>query len=797
MKYKISTAALLLTSGFTSLASFSAMPPARAADAPPPDYEEIVVTGSRAPAKSELQTLAPVEVVTGAELARTGGAGLLQQLSTLVPSFNLPAIAGQDASSAVRYGQLRGLSPDETLVLVNGKRRHASAIVNVGGNLGPGSVPVDLDFIPDSAIDHVEILRDGAAAQYGSDAIAGVVNIILKSDHDGGAVSGLIGQYARDQGLTFQTGGHTGYSFGDGGSLTVFGELRREDPIDRSSGDPAHDFAHTEINHARGEERIYQFGFNGVLPVNDAVTAYAFGTYGRRNTLAYQNFRQPDDADNVLAIYPGGFEPRLAVEEDDFSITAGLRGAVAAWNWDLSTTYGRDIARFGVENSVNPTFGSLSPTKFDNGDEAFGQWTTTLDISRPVEFLGRPLNIAFGAEFRRETYDIDAGTAPSYTDGGMGGYTLGSVSFIGFTPADVVSADRNVEAFYTDFESEITDKWKFGLAGRLEHYDDFGTTLAGKASTRYQLLDGLAVRATVSNGYRAPALGQSFFSSTSSNQFFDSTANLVYLRPGSAAAQALGAGKLTPEKSINTSLGVVIEPVRDLTLTVDAYRIDIKNRILLSSQIYDAFNPGVADLLAALGYPGANAFQYFTNAADTRTNGVDVVATYRIDGGPAGQFKLSANFDYNRTQIRRLVANPAQLDALGALLFDRNRIGQVVDGNPKNKLILGVDWSLDAWTVNFRETRYGQTFERDFSGDGPNFGDSIVQPKWITDIDIAYAVNDSWTLAVGAKNLFDVTPGKRPPNSPFISSAGGEDYPGTSPYGLGGAFWYVRTSLAF
>jgi iron complex outermembrane receptor protein len=771
-----------------------------ATDSPP----EVVVTGTRAPGRSVVQSLAPIEIVKSDELETTGRPGLIQQLSDLVPSFTLPAISGQDASAAVRYGQLRGLSPDETLVLVNGKRRHNSALVNVGGNFGAGSVPVDLDFIPASAIDHVEILRDGAAAQYGSDAIAGVINIILKSGNEGGSVSSLFGAYDRGEGFTFQGLGDAGYKIGQGGSIHVFGEWRREDAVDRSS--PSQNASsvnfgqHVELNHAKPEERVYQFGFNGDVPLNDDVTLYGFGTYGRRNALTFQSFRDATTCcDAFPAFYPTGYQPRLAIEEDDFALTAGLKGAVQSWNWDLSATYGRDSAGFAVENSVNTTLGLASPKNFDDGTEIFSQLTTTLDISRPITLpiVGVPASIAFGVEHRYEEYRIEAGEKASYTDGGLNPFgTYGSVSFVGFTPDDATDASRNVEAAYADLEADLTSRWRLGIAGRGEHYDDFGNVLSGKASTRYQVIDGLALRGTISNGFRAPALGQDNFSATSSNQFGGSSANIVYLKPGSPAALALGGGKLAPEHSSNYSVGFVAEPAHNLTVTVDAYQVDVNDRILLSTQTTEQFTTGTQAALQALGIQGVDGFQYFTNAANTRTRGIDLVSTYKIDGGAYGKFALTGDFAYNHTKILKLKPTPAALAALGATLFDTNRQGDITLGLPQTKFTLGVDWSLGSWSVNARETRYGQTIERvgfDSSAD------TISGAKWITDLSAAYRVTDAWTVAVGSNNLFNVVPGRRNLGvfGGFTSPSGGDDYPGTTPYGNTGGFYYLRTSYAF
>ena len=672
-------------------------------------FTERVTVGSRM-AGAEAEKAVPVDIITPDQIAASGYAETAQVIQSLAASFNFPRPTITDGTDTVRPATLRGLGPDQVLVLINGKRRHQSALVHLNGSIGRGSTGVDLNAIPLSAIDHIEVLRDGAAAQYGSDAIAGVINIVLKGGESrpnmttkfGLSKGTFTGNRCASSGLNCAEGDDIGFSDGEladvggswgiglgKGSVTVAAEYRHHNRTNRASFDPrdqivvgdAGNNLVAEPNHRWGDPdtRDAMTFVNASVPLNRAETRflYGFGGYSRRQANSAGFYRRALDVRNWPEIYPLGFLPAIRPTVVDASGTAGVRGAFNNWTYDVSGQYGRNSFAFTIGDSLNVSLGpSLPPNKttFEAGTLALNQFVGNVDVSRPVRvghFAG-PLNVAMGAEYRRENYQIIAGEPDSYRDGGVpnragGPAAIGVQVFPGFRPSNEVDESRSSVAGYVDVEGDVLPWLRLGAAARAERYSDFGSTVDGKITMRVRADRRFIVRSSFSTGFRAPSLGQSFFSSTATN-FLNLGQGLVpveslTLPVSSAAAQALGAQPLEPERSTHTSAGVVIAPASALDVTIDYYRIAIDNRIVLSGNFTAA---PIAVLLAPFG---ANSARFFTNAIDTQTNGVDATASYRA-GAAGGRRRAAAC----RLQQHALEGRRRHCDAAAA---GRLRVGAV------------------------------------------------------------------------------------------------------------------------
>jgi iron complex outermembrane receptor protein len=795
-------------------------------------FSEQVTVGSRA-AGAEAEKAVPVDVISHEQIAASGFAETAQVIESMIPSFNFPRPSITDGTDTVRPATLRGLGPDQVLVLINGKRRHQSALVHLNGSIGRGSTGVDLNAIPIAAIDHVEVLRDGAAAQYGSDAIAGVINIVLKNGVSPGALSSKFGLSKgsfpgnrcnsagqacvsgddidfSDGGL-FDVGGSWGAPVGRGGkgSVTVAAEYRHHNRTNRASFDPrdqivagdASNNAVAQPNHRWGDPdtRDVMTFVNANLPLNAAETrfVYAFGGYSRRIANSAGFFRRALDPRDWPQIYPQGFLPVIEPTVVDVSGTGGVRGIFKKWTYDVSGEYGHNSFAFTIGDTLNVSLGPTIPpnkTEFDAGTLELNQFVGNIDLSRPFRIKGfeGPLNVAFGAEYRRENYQIQAGEPDSYRDGGIpnqagGAAAIGAQVFPGFRPSNEVNASRNSVAAYVDVEGDVIKRLRIGLAGRAEHYSDFGGTLDGKVTARLQLLPQFVVRSSVSTGFRAPSLGQSYFSSTATN-FVNLGQGLVpveslTLPVSSPPALALGAAPLKPETSRHVSAGVAINPIPALDLTIDYYHIAIDDRIVLSGNFTAA---PIALLLAPFG---ANSARFFTNAIDTRTQGVDAMASYHLTLDRAGDVRLRAGYNNTKTKIVGAIATPPQLAGFESVLFDRIEQRRITCGQPRDNVRLGGDWRRDRFGVNVETARYG-----DFCSFTLNpADDQVYDAKWLTDFEVSYRVSRS-LLAFGVQNLFDVFPDR---NTTVNSFNGIQTFPSQSPFGMNGRTLYARIGWNF
>ncbi|HEX8643633.1 MAG TPA: TonB-dependent receptor [Allosphingosinicella sp.] len=903
-------------------------PPAAQGEAAQEDAQEeeiaqgdaIIVTGTRRTDRTLADSPVPIDVIGSEAIANSGQTETNRILNDLVPSFNFPQPSIADGTDALRPATLRGLSPDQTLVLVNGKRRHVSSLLNINGTIGRGSAAVDLNMIPGLAISRIEVLRDGASSQYGSDAIAGVINIQLRNAPSGGRVTATYGRYhttlsdvaritslqtnaagqpfldpndnrvlaanaegerrARD-GEMFTIGANIGVPLG-AGFANFTAEYRDRNPTNRAGYDlrpnynrPTAAFDARELTFDRlqfryGDARTedYSFFLNTGMPLGaSGWELYGFGSYGHRDGLSAANYRnqnaaanrdfgallpgQTPNAQNFVPLTPDGFLPYIDTDLDDYSATAGIRGAVAGWRVDFSAQYGHNSFDYTVRNSLNTSFGTASQTTFDAGGLGYGQFVGNLDFSREFDMgLASPLSVAVGAEHRRESFQIRPGDEQSYQTGPLfrasftttlanctaqGGQfnagtgvcsfpgraaPAGAQGFPGIPAGSATDESRNSWAAYVELDADLFEGFTTVLAGRYEHFSDFGGTLNGKLAVRYEPVQGFALRGSISNGFRAPSLHQQYFTTTSTNFINGLPVDISTLAVDSPVARALGSNDLEPEESVNLSLGATANPVPGLTLTFDWYRIDIDNRIVLTENLgaagagTPAVNAAVKALLDANGFQSVGAARFFINGLDTRTRGLDAVASYRWQTGTVGNWTFTAAYNQNRTRIVNRLNNLGPLATIpGIVLFGRVEGIRFTDGQPRDKIVFSADGEMGNFGLTARTTRFGSVIAPGATAPladplsltalGPD--DIRLGAKWVTDLELRYRAFDRLELAIGADNLFDVYP-DRSPFGPRPASEGGGVYPinqyylpysGFSPFGFNGRFLYGRASIRF
>lgn len=815
-------------SSVSAMLAASAMVPAMEAPDPAP-AEPIIVTGTRSSNRTVAESLAPIDVLGKNDLQANGKQSVRDLLGALVPSISV-SNSGAGASFAVKTLSLRGLSGDQLLVLVNGKRRHNTATLFINGTTQNGQSPPDLDLIPANAIERIEVLRDGASAQYGSDAIAGVVNIILKNDYSGGA-SALFGANGDGGGLTSRMQADYGFALGDGGHLhlsadgymqgrTIRGTANTSQFYDKINGqpDPREATVNRFVNKPGQPQAVGgNLAYDASLPIGESVELYSFGTASKRHADSWLTFRNPNAVNNIPEIYPEGYIPHLHVHDKDFQVAGGLRGdGPAGVHFDLSTTYAENKVDYDESTALNASMGPASPTGFYIGYVKGTEWTSNLDLNRKFDLgLAEPLFVAAGAEYRENSYTIGAGEPASYIDGGYRSTTgsnagkaraSGSQGVTGFLPDSAGTFHRHSWSAYLNLEQTIVHGFDIALAGRHEDYSDFGTTDTGKVSVRIEPVKGIALRGTASTGFRAPTMQQQHYASASTIGVVlpgATTATLVPVRAlpvNDPVAIALGSQPLKPEKSTNYSAGLVLTPLRRLNITVDAYQISIRDRILLSGTLNGSPTPtgGLNPVATILQNAGLNPFQsgfYFSNAASTRTRGLDIVSTYKADFGGLGTATFSLSGNFNKTKFTRLDV-PAVLAQYGLALIDRARQGDFTKGMPRNKFIANVLWNVGPFSANVRATRYGEVTQvaAAKAADGI-YHDDTIRPKVIFDLDLTYEVHKGVKLGVGANNLFNIYPTTL--DKVNQGATGFSYYNPYSPYGFSGGFYYGKLNLSF
>lgn len=714
--------------------------------------QTVTITGSRVSARSMTETATPVDMIRREDITASGQLQLQNALSVAVPSFSVSKPSTAGALDFTSSPTLRGLGPGDLLLLLNGKRRHTTGALNLNNQIGRGDVGYDFNTIPPAAIGRVDVLRDGASAVYGADAVAGVINVVLDKS-TGGFGTAQVGISDKGDGETADASVGFGARIGDGGVVRTTVRVNERKRGNRAEPDTRQQYFGTDPvtgapttisgnygsgtgltssngtldareatidrnNHWLGDSpfRSGTVFVNSELPLGD-ITAYAFGGVSTLTGRSQGFFRRPGDDRTVRALHPNGFRPYQKSQFDNASLAVGARGTGwLGFDWDVSTLYGRSALDDRIENSNNASLGATGPTAAYVGGVRFAQWTTNLDLTRELALGGAtPARFATGLELRREEFESVAGEPDSYRVGGaaiLDGPNAGRPAPVGMqmlpglTPDDVRKATRNSSALYAELEQDLSRDWVITGAARYEHFSDFGNNSTYKLSTRYKVTGPLSLRGSYSTGFKAPHLAQSYTSTTTIN-FTNFVATTVRLLPvDNPAARALGAQDLKPAKSQNSSVGFVYNQ-GPFSATVDAYQIRIKDRLALSTQFASS---ALTAQLATLGFPGIDAVQFMTNAIDTTTRGVDISGSWRIPMEAMGT--LTANFaaNYNETKLDRISGTPAPLTALGisAPLFDLTQQVRVTESTPKDKITLGLNWKRGDWTVNLNTVRHGQ-----------------------------------------------------------------------------------------
>ena len=827
--------------------------------------ETFQVIGSRLPGRSAQDSPVPVDVIQGEDLQTYGIRDMDSLLSATVPSYNVNQQPISDAATLIRPANLRGLSSDQTLVLVNGKRRHrASVITWLGGGVSDGSHAPDVSVIPAIALDRVEVLRDGAAAQYGSDAIAGILNFKLREDREGLEVHTSYGQNYHGDGDKVQVAANLGLPLTENGFANLSFEFLNADETSRSvQRDDARGLIERGNEYVRrpaaqiwgAPEVQYDYKFFGNLGIDlEDINArvYAFGNYAERKVEGGFFFRNPntrggvfDGPGNTLKVadlsgtgagcpavpidlaadytaalaglpdhcfafnekFPGGFTPRFGGYVQDWSIAFGLRGEVESesallngWRYDASASFGQNSVDFFMHNTINPQLAAMRtniPTSYKPGSYTEFDKVFNLDFSRPfdVGIFYSPLNVAFGLEYREEEFEVEAGGENSwYVDDGPNGlasqgFGIASNGFPGFRPDIAGTFNRGSYAGYIDLEAEVIESLTLGIAGRHEAYEGMADTVDGKASARWQFLEQWAMRGSVSSGFRAPTVGQANVRNVTTAFDAGRLADRATLPPDHPISVLKGGKPLDPEKSINYSVGTVLN-LGDLEVTVDYYRIKVQDRIgQTSSQTLSQADKAT---LLAQGVTDASSYssvRFFANAFDTTTQGVDIVATYPLES-VVGHTLFTFVGNWNDTKV----------DSFDDNVIGPMRLLNLEKSLPEFRFSLMADHTWGPWRLLTRVHFYDEFFEPHLDSADDN-GNPLFPidagERWLVDMELSYTLTnlplmESATFAFGAENVFDQYP-RRNPHAGIV----GAKYPESSPYGFNGGFYYLRAGFEF
>ena len=801
------------------------------ADTAPTAATTVVVTGTRVSNRTVLDTTSPVDVISADTLKNSGTTEINQALSVALPSLNFPRPSLADGTDTIRPATLRGMAPDQTLVLVNSKRRHSSSLVNLNGTIGRGSSAVDLNTIPTAIVKNIEVLRDGAAAQYGSDAISGVVNLRLRTDRTGGEATVNYGarftEYdllnaptpaggtwtapnsrKRTDGQSATVSMWKGLAWGETGYVTIAAEYKDQSHTERSGYDMRQQYARlpggaydprentfNRFSAWYGEPEMQQSTLfvNAGNDLGNGVKVYGWTSYQKREARSGGFYRIAQDVRNITSIYPDGFLPIIAPTVDDYSATGGVTWTLGEWDMDASLGYGKNKMQFQIENTLNRSIGPTSKTEFDAGGFSYAQTVLNLTGVRKVDVAGlaSPLNIAVGTELRNEAYKLFAGEPDSYRYGGVvvNGTPAapGAQVFPGFRPANAADTSRSSFAAFTDFEANLTPELLSSVAIRGEHYTDFGNSLAGKFASRYDFNKQFALRGSVQNGFRAPSPQQQNFTSTSTNFIDGVPFEITTFKPTDPVAVALGAKPLKAEKSVNLSLGGVLR-MNSASLTVDAYQIKVRDRIVLSENLTSA---AVRNYITSQGFIGVGGGRFFINGVETKTKGVDVVFNMPYNAGNAGKFDFTLAGNVTKTEVTK-VPTTTQLAALSPapVLFDRVNVLTLEKGQPKNKINASATWNQGPIGATLRATRYGEVLSPGTTA----ALDFVMHPRTTVDLEGRYALTSKMSLALGAENLFDQYPETLPP---ALNTTGNAPFSNYAPFGRAGRYVYARATYAF
>tara|TARA_R110001583_G_scaffold195277_1_gene371367 strand:- start:1176 stop:3698 length:2523 start_codon:yes stop_codon:yes gene_type:complete len=824
-----------------ALSSYSFIAVAGSESAEAKNIEKISILGSRVSTRTITDSAVPVDIITAEDLTKSGFTELGQSLQASAPSFNFSRTQVSDGSDLFRPATLRGLQPDQTLVLVNGKRRHNQAIFGLNGTVGAGAAGTDMNAIPLIALKDVQVLRDGAAAQYGSDAIAGVINLSLRDSTD--KTTGYIqaGGTTEGDGDGYSFGLNTGFEIATDGFINVSLEYRDTDGTNRAQPDtggsstiaPGTLSDTVRWGQGNSESEFTSFFYNAMIPVAD-YELYSFGGYSNRTALGngfYRTFNEA--AKNVSQIYPDGFLPRIDNEAQDVSVAVGLRGDINNnWQFDLSSVYGENRYDFDSKNSINASYAAeyvfnnpsatdndiaanAGPTSGYSGGFRFDQLTFNADISGSID-IGHSddLYIAFGAEYREENYEIVAGELASYSCGLDDSAAFPSVmdpnvfagcgfqAYPGLRPDAAGKEDRNSYALYLDMETQLTDSWLLGTAFRYEDFSDAGDDLVGKISTRFEVNDDLALRGAIATGFRAPSLQQSAYTAFTTNLGDDGTLTQSFTATaGSPFPSALGVDSLSLETSESISFGAVLDISDEVTLTIDAYNIKIEDRINLASLLSAdqvAFNPEAKAALEATGAVQAN---YFSNSVNSTTKGIDLILTYKTELYD-GNFGATFAGNINETEIDS-VNTPEGIPENIAL--DDLQRSFLVGGQPQERATFTLDYAKNDWSTLVRANYFGET-EIDYFGNNHIDIDasvfkptSTVESAVLIDVNVNYQINDTFNISFSVNNVFDVTPDELGNNEVLDAITNGAfQYPVRAlPYGFDGTTYSAKLNFSF
>jgi iron complex outermembrane receptor protein len=789
--------------------------------------DALTVTGTRVRGRTAEETAAPVDVISAEELNATGASEVGQILQMVAPSFNFSRTTISDGTDIIRPATLRGLGSDQVLVLVNGKRRHQQALINIQQTIARGSAGTDINAIPIASVERIEVLRDGAAAQYGSDAIAGVINIILKRTVGETTVNLEAGETYEGDGDVLRGAVNTGFKLGEEGYLNLTAEYRDRKETNRAGPDTL------RVDPPRVTQRIGDadatdayLWFNSMLPVGPG-ELYAFGGASRREGDSSGFFRSAGDDRTVPDLYPDGFLPNIITTVEDGSLFAGYRMPFGdAWDMDVSLGHGRSKFGYHERNSVNvswwyePLDGvdaangiyGESPTSVDTGTLIFDQTTFNLDFRGSLDWgVGdEQLYLATGAEYRRENYEIQAGDVASWSYGRTnnplipifnqngGSAAPGIQGFPGYSPREAVDDGRHSYGLYADAETKLAANFSVGAAVRFEDYSDFGNTVTGKLSARWDASEAFALRGTVSTGFRAPGVQQLFFSQRSTN--IDATTgqlvDTITARQDSDVTRAFGIEPLKEEESVSATLGMVWKPTKNFSLTADVFQIDIDDRIIFSSNINPEPEAGClpdnsnCPIRAILEPFSVGQATFFTNAIDTRTRGIDIVGQYSNEVG-SGTLDLTTLLHFNRTEV---TARRSQSTILPAeALFDEAQVVLVEQGQPRQHHVFQSVYHVSKWDWTFRANYYGSVAGQGFTN---------IYQKWdgatLFDAAVAFRATDKLTVTVGGNNLLDTYPDKWDEQGGFPFPQLGFTYGWeTLPFGINGGYYYAKVDFRF
>ena len=754
--------------------------------------QDVVIVGSRSHNRTVTETPVAIDVIPIKDIVLTSGQMDVNQLLQYVaPSFNANKQSGADGSDHVDPASIRGLGPDQTLVLINGKRRHQSSLINIFGTRGRGSTGTDLNTIPASAIERIEILRDGASAQYGSDAIAGVINIVLKSDVNTFTGNLNTGITQEGDGEQYQLSGNYGIQLGAKGYANLTLDYLDKEKTNRPADPEKFDIWRRQFGDASSSN--FSAVLNSALPINEQSEFYAFGIFNFRDTDAFAWTREADSDRNIPAIYPNGFDPHIQSRITDKSLSAGFRSKLKNWDVDFNNTYGSNRFHYYVDGSLNASLLEMSPTRFDAGGFELAQNTTGLHFTQFFKNVLAGTNVAFGTEYRVENYKIFAGEEASYRNYGIIdtvingrvrqfdvlGRPSGSQGFPGFRPENELSEFRTNIGAYIDTEFDFTDAFMINAAARFENYSDFGSALTGKLASRLEITDNLAIRGSLSTGFRAPSLAQIYFNTTFTDFEGGQPIDKVIARNNSPITRTLGIPELKQEKSVNASLGFT-GSFRNFTATIDGYYVKIKDRIVLTGAFEDT-DPQIGDNLQALG---VSAAQFFTNAVDTRTLGLDAIFTYStLLGNNPLNISYAANF--NDLELKDIKTSP-RLAGKEETYFGLREQKFLIASAPPSKMNLIADYKVNNWNFNVKLNRFGKIVLIDWLGE-----EDVYEPKITTDLAVSRSFSKNLALTLGAVNIFNVYPTEQDTET----ESGGLWDP--VQMGISGAFYYARVRFSF